>query len=206
MSTDDDEVTFIETTPPDVIEGRSPRTATQWAMRPWWLVLLLAVAVLAAGIGIGYALGRHTSKTTSGAPSATPAGVALAELPKLDTTGARCSLQPPGTRRLMLGVQVHNGQTLPIQFHDLRGIFPMGGMRVVDAAVGRCNAAGVPVPDDWLTPGGTTWLRITVDVLVRCPTPLPVQYEVDYAVDGAPASVTLAAFPDLGGVPYSGCN
>jgi hypothetical protein len=206
MSANDDDLTFIETTAPDdIIEGRSPRPPTHFAVRPWWLVLLV-LAVLAAGIGIGYALGRHTSKTAAAAPTATPAGVVLAELPKLGTTGATCSVQPRGTERLMLGVQVQNGATLPIQFHDVRGVFPMGGMRMVDAAAGRCSAPGVPVLDDWLAPGGTAWLRITVDVLVRCPAPLPVHYQVDYAVNGAQASVTLAAFPDLGSVPYSGCR
>jgi hypothetical protein len=212
MNEDEVELTFVETTPADdVIPGRSPRPPTRWTMRPWWLVVLVA-AMLAAGIGIGYAVGRHTSKPATAPESSspaestpTPAGSVLTELPRLNTTGSVCSVQPPGTRQLMLGIEVQNGDTMPIQFHYVRGVFPMGGLRTVDAAVGHCSVPGVPVPDYWLAPGGTTWLRITVDVLVGCPQPLPVHYQVDYAVDGSPSSVTLPSFPDLANVHYSGC-
>jgi hypothetical protein len=204
---DEGEITFVETTAAeDVIAGPSPRPPRRWALRPWWLAVLV-LAVLAAGVCIGYALGRHTSKAASGTPTPTPApaGSVLTELPRLSTTDSTCSLQPPGTRRLMLGAQVQNGDTMPIQFHYMRAIFPMGGMRMVDAAVGHCRAPGVPIPDNWLAPGATTWLRVTVDVLVRCRMAYPVHFQVDYGVNGAPASVTLAAFPDLGSVTYSRC-
>jgi hypothetical protein len=189
MSADDGDLRFVETTPPDdVITGRSPRPPTRWTERSWWLALLV-VAVLAAGIGIGYVLGRHTSKSASPAPAPTsapapapagsapaaggsapaPAGSVLSELPKLGTTGSVCSAQPRGTRRLVLGAQVVNGETAAIQFHYVRGIFPLGGLRMVDGAIGRCNDPGVPVPDSWLAPGATTWLRMTVDVQGGCP-------------------------------------
>jgi hypothetical protein len=228
MSADDGDLRFVETTPPDdVITGGSSPRAARWMERSWWLALLV-VAVLAAGIGIGYVLGRHTSKRAAGAPAPTsapapagsapagsapvpggsapaPAGSVLSELPKLGMTGSVCSAQPPGTRRLVLGAQVVNGDTAAIQFHYVRGVFPLGGLRMVDGAIGRCNDPGVPVPDSWLAPGATTWLRMTVDVQEGCPAPLPVHFQVDYSVNGAPASVTLAAFPDLGSVTYSGC-
>lgn len=213
MSGDDGHLRFVETTSPDdVITAPPPRPPARWTVGSWWLALLV-VALLAAGIGIGYVLGRHTSNAASGAPpptrtatpAAAPAGSVLSELPKLGMTGAGCSAQPQGRQRLILGAQVQNGDTTAIQFHYVRGIFPLSGLRMVDGAIGRCNEPGVPVPDSWLAPGTTTWLRITVDVQVRCPTPLPVHFQVDYAVNGAPASVTLAAFPDLGNVTYSGC-
>jgi hypothetical protein len=206
MSADEGDITFVETTPADdVIKGRSPRTPMRWAHRPWRLVVLVLV-VLAAGIGIGYVLGRHTSKAASSAPPPTPAGSVLSELPRLTTTGPTCSMQPPGTHRLLLGAQVQNGETAPIQFHYVRGIFPMAGLRMVDAEIGNCRVPGVPVPDSWLAPGGTAWLRLTVDVLMPCPQPAPVHFQVDYAVNGAPTRVTLAVFPDLGSVTYSGCR
>jgi hypothetical protein len=47
---------------------------------------------------------------------------------------------------------------------------------------------------------------VTVEVLKRCPRPLPAQFQVDYAIGGASESVTLRAFADLGGVSYSGCR
>lgn len=214
MSPDDGDLTFVETTPDDVIEGRSPRPPTRWTMRPWWLAGL-ALAVLAAGIGIGYALGRHTSTaapTTTAAPATptpmpAPAGSVLAELPQLTTTGSVCSVQPPGTHRLRLGIQVQNSGGASLQITHVQGVFPLGELRMVDAAVGRCDDPGVPVGGNWVAAGGTAWLRLTVDVLEGCPRPLPVQFQIGYtAVNGPPASVRLSGFPDLSSVRYSGCQ
>jgi hypothetical protein len=202
MSDNEGDLTFVETThADDLIKGRSPRPPARWTLRPWWLAVL-TLAALAAGIGIGYALGRHTSKPVS---ASTPAGSALAELPQLTTTGSICSVQPPHSRQLTLGIQVQNSGGAPLQISDVQGVFPLGGLRMVAAAVGHCDYPGVPVGGNWVAAGGTAWLRLTVDVLVRCPAPAPVRFRVDYTGSGAPASVTLAGFPDLGTVPYSGC-
>jgi hypothetical protein len=208
MSRDEDDLTFVETTQADdVIEGRSPRLPERWTVRPWWLGVL-ALAVLAAGIGIGYALGRNTSKA---APATThpslppPAGVVLADLPQLTTTGRVCSAQLPGTHRLKLGIQVQNSGGAPLQISHAEGVFPLGYLRMVSAAVGQCDDAGAPVGGNWVRAGATAWLRLTVEVLVPCPAPAPVQFQVDYTGGIPPASVTLTGFPDLGSVRYSGC-
>jgi hypothetical protein len=205
MSADGGEITFVETTPADdLIKGRSPRPPTRWTVRPWWLAALV-LAVLAAGICVGYVFGRHTSEAASGAPSPTPAGSARAEPPQLTTTGSVCSTQPPRTRQLTLGLQVQNSGGAPLQIIDVQGVFPIGGLRMAAAAVGHCNDPGIPVGGNWVAAGSTAWLRVTVDVLVDCPGPAPVQFRVEYTGGGASTSVTLAAFPDLGNVGYSGC-
>jgi hypothetical protein len=205
LSADEGDITFVETTPADdLINGRSPRSPRHWTVRPWWLAALV-LAVLAAGICVGYVFGRHTSKAASGAPTPTPAGSVLAELPQLQNTGSVCSVQPPRTRRLTLGLQVLNSGGAPLQIIDVQGVFPIGGLRMAAAAIGHCNDPGVPVGGNWVAAGGTAWLRVTVDVLMGCPAPAPVQFRVEYTGGGAPTSVTLAAFPDLGSVTYSGC-
>ncbi|HEY3090026.1 MAG TPA: hypothetical protein VGJ59_18395 [Jatrophihabitantaceae bacterium] len=205
LSADEGDITFVETTPADdLINGRSPRSPTHWTVRPWWLAALV-LAVLAAGICVGYVFGRHASKAASGAPTPTPAGSVLAELPQLQNTGSVCSVQPPRTRRLTLGLQVLNSGGAPLQIIDVQGVFPIGGLRMAAAAIGHCNDPGVPVGGNWVAAGGTAWLRVTVDVLMGCPAPAPVQFRVEYTGGGAPTSVTLAAFPDLGSVTYSGC-
>lgn len=205
MSADDGDITFVETTPTDdIIEGRVARPPKRVALHSWWLAVIV-LAVLAAGIGIGYALGRHTSKGASGAPTPAPAGSLFTELPRLHTTGSICSAQPPGTTQLMLGIDVQNSGSVPIQLRAVRGSFPLGLLRMDDAAVGQCGNPGVPVPGTWVAAGTSTWLRLTVDVLVHCPMWVPVEFQVDYTVNGAPASTSLAGFPDLHGVAYSGC-
>jgi hypothetical protein len=208
VSADEGDITFVETTPADdLIKGPSPRPPTHWTVRPWWLAALV-LAVLAAGICVGYVFGRHTSKAASVAPTPTPtpAGSALAELPQLNTTGSVCSAQPPRTRQLTLGLQVQNSGGAPLQIIDVQGVFPIGGLRMAAAAVGHCNDPGAPVAGNWIAAGSTAWLRVTVDVLMGCPAPAPVQFRVEYTGGGAPTSVTLAAFPDLGNVTYSGCR
>jgi hypothetical protein len=206
LSADEGDITFVETTPADdLIRGRSPRPPTHWTVRPWWLAALV-LAVLAAGICVGYVFGRHSSEAASGAPTPTPAGSVLAELPQLQNTGSVCSVQPPHTRRLTLGLQVLNSGGAPLQIIDVQGVFPIGGLRMAAAAIGHCNGLGVPVGGNWVAAGGTAWLRVTVDVLMGCPAPAPVQFRVEYTGGGAPTSVTLAAFPDLANVTYSGCR
>jgi hypothetical protein len=206
MTADERGLTFVETTPADdVIGGRTPRRpAAQWLRGRLWLAVIV-LAVLAAGIGIGYALGRHSFKAASGAPTPAPTGSVLTELPRLHTTGSVCSTQLAGTRQLMLGVEVQNSGLVPIQLRAVRGSFPLGLLRMQDAAVGDCDNPGIPVLGSWVGAGASTWLRLTVDVLAHCPTWAPVEFQVDYTVNGALASLSLAGFPDLGGVAYSGC-
>lgn len=205
------ELRFIETTSADdLIEGRSPRPPARWGMRPWWLALL-AVVVLVAGIGIGYALGRHTSKPAAApAPPSpgrpTPAPSLLGGLSSLNSTGDVCYGQPASSRRLMLGVEIVNDGSRPITISSAHGAFPLGGLREVNVTSGQCDETSVrSVVGDGLPPHATEWITVTVDVLRSCPQPLPVWFRVEYLSNGAPDAVTLRAFADLGSVPYSGC-
>jgi hypothetical protein len=199
----DEDVEFVEMTPADdVIKARSPRPPARWTVRPWWLAALL-VAVLVAGIGIGYAVGRHTSKVAR--PTASVPIVA--EVSVVNSTGNVCYGQPASSTRLMLGVEIVNDASRPITIGDVHGVFPRGGLREVSATSGECDETSVrPVAGSVLRPRTTEWVTVTVEVLKRCPRPLPAQFQVDYAIGGASESVTLRAFADLGGVSYSGCR
>jgi hypothetical protein len=54
-------------------------------------------------------------------------------------------------------------------------------------------------------PGGTAWFSVTFQVLVSCPSPLPVQFSVSYQGNTRPGTAQLQGFPDLGKVSYRGC-
>lgn len=56
-----------------------------------------------------------------------------------------------------------------------------------------------------LEPGASTWLTMTFTVKVGCPGALPVQFTVGYLAQGRSMTASLPGFPDLGGVPYTGC-
>jgi hypothetical protein len=217
--TDDAELHFVETTPTgapsepdggDVITGRTPRPPLRWSLRPSWLAGLLLVA-LAAGLCIGYAVHGDKRITTTGpsgfpSTSGSPAGSVLAEFPSLQATGNMCSGQPDQSHRLMVGVEITNGAPRPIVLSDVKGVFPLGGLRVVDTQVGACdNTSTQHVAGHLFEPSATVWISLTLDVLVRCPGPLPVSFQVDYTIDGAAGTQEVHGFSDLGNVPYPGC-
>lgn len=88
----------------------------------------------------------------------------------------------------------------------IRPLLPLGGLRATASSWGTCGAvpeAGAFPPS--LGSGATDWLTVTFDVLVRCPAPLPVQFEVTYLQSGRVAAARFDGFSDLGQVPYSGC-
>jgi hypothetical protein len=197
---------------------------------PRGAAILLAVG-LVIGLGAGYALGyRQVPRNVSPSPSASPASASPALAPPVPAPGAiRVTLEPvqgtgtvfsngtvlsqsTGTcstrsgRQLQLGVQVTNESPTPITLGKIRTVLPLGGLRVISEQWAPCGAMGaVQVPDS-LAPGDSTWFSITVQVLVACPEPLPVQFTVGYTSPGGTASVKLPGFPDLSQVSYPGCT
>jgi len=182
----------------DVLESgpdRSPRLPRRIAAG--WVLVLVVVAALA-----GYRVGdRHRAAPPAPVPSAPPPVG-----PAIDVTGKRCSGQLK--ERLQLGVEVVNRSAAPVSLHQLKAVLPLRGLRTTAATWGSCGqlpAAGSG-GDYLLAAGGTTWLTMTFDVLVACPAPLPVLFTVEYAQAGADDVAELAAFPDLGGVPFAGAR
>ena len=114
-----------------------------------------------------------------------------------------CSVQSGG--KLQLGVQVTNQSAGPIRLGRIRTVLPLSGLRSISPAMGAVRAIGAVQVPDTLGPGDSTWLSVTVQVLVACPAPIPVQFAIGSTYAGEAATVALPGFPDLGNVPYSGC-
>jgi hypothetical protein len=171
---------------------------------------LVAAAMLLAGLG-GYRIGTEHAPTggrSTGPGAASPSsGSAGSEgQPPVTGTGNRCSLQLGD--RLQLGVEIVNQSSTTVTLGPIDAVLPLGGLRRTAGAVGTCGqlsssggAAGAAFPA-----GASTWLTMTFDVLMPCPTPMPVQFVVGYTQGGQHADSRLSAFPDLGGVPYTGCS
>ena len=219
----------------DVVEqgGRRVLPWRNWPSRnrrpPRGAAVLLAVG-LVIGLGAGYALGyRQAPRHAGPAPTASlgppppltapaqpgaPIVVTLAPLQGTGTvlTSGPALTQSTGTcsarsgRQLQLGVQVTNESATAVGLGQIRTVLPLGGLRVISQQWAPCGAMGaVQVPTS-LAPGDSTWFSVTVQVLVPCPEPLPVQFTVGYTWAGKAASVNLPGFPDLGQLSYPGCT
>jgi hypothetical protein len=131
-------------------------------------------------------------------------GTLSSNAPALTQSSGTCSAR--SGRQLQLGVQVTNESAKPIGLGQIRAVLPLGGLRVISQVWAPCGVMGaVQVPTS-LGPGDSTWFSVTVQVLIACPGPLPVQFTVGYTLAGKAASVNLPGFPDLGQVPYPGCT
>lgn len=191
--------------------------------------ILLAVGLI-IGLATGYAVGHRQAPRNASAPptpSSGPASPLPAPVPYptvitgtaipvggtgtvftnglalTQDTGA-CSVQ--SGRELQLGVQVTNRSAEPIGLGRIRTVLPLSGLKVVSQQWAPCGAIGAVQMPDTLGPGDSTWLSVTVQVLVACPAPIPVQFAVGYRYAGEAGTVNLPGFPDLGGVPYTGCR
>lgn len=215
----------------DVVEQGGRRLFPSLNWRPPWrppraAAILLAVGLI-AGLAAGYAAGYHQAPRNASAPptaSASPAPPVPAPAPQVVIKGTAirgtgtvftdglaltqdtgtCSVQ--SGRELQLGVQVTNTSTEPIGLRRIRTVFPLSGLKVVSQRWAPCGATGAVQVPVILGPGDSTWFSVTVQVLVPCPAPLPVQFTVSYTYAGQAAIVNLPGFPDLGQVPYTGCR
>lgn len=177
---------------------------------------ILAVATLVVGLAAGYAAGdQHARETAvpmkqtatvsaSGEPASGSTFSFADSAALMQGTGA-CSVQ--AGRRLALGVQVTNQSTTPITLHAVKALLPLGGLKQVTWAWATCGALpnGLGQSYQVLAPGASTWLTVGFDVLLRCPAPAPVQFSVDYLMQGHSVTASLPGFSDLGQVPYTGC-
>jgi hypothetical protein len=211
----------------DVVEqGGGRRPSPNWRLLNWrsatWVpvnwrsprgaAILLAVGLI-AGLAVGYAAGdRQAFRSASPPRPAASAAPSASASPDLSlTAGSPALIQTIGTcavqngRELQLGVQVTNQSTADITLSLVRPVLPLGGLKWISQQWSPCSTLPTGQDPAVLTPGASTWFSVTFDVLVRCPGPLPVQFMVDYVLDGRTAATSLPGFPDLGQVPYTGC-
>ena len=215
----------------DVVEQGGRRFFPSLNWRPPWrpprgAAILLAVG-LVIGLAAGYAAGYRQPPRNASAPPTTSASPAPpAPAPQMQIVIKGTAIQGTGTvfadglaltqdtgicsvqsgRELQLGVQVTNSSTEPIVLSRIRTVFPLSGLKVVSQQWAPCGAIGAVQGPVALEPGDSTWFSVTVQVLVACPAPLPVQFTVNYTYAGQAAIVNLPGFPDLGQVPYAGCR
>jgi hypothetical protein len=195
----------------DVVEqgGRRFFPSLNWPSMKWrpprGAAILLAVGLI-IGLAAGYATGYRQAPRNATAlptPSPGPASTVFADGLALTQDTGTCSVQ--SGRELQLGVQVTNQSAGPIGLGTFRTVLPLSGLKVVSQKWAPCGAIGAVQVPDTLGPGESTWLSVTVQVLVACPAPIPVQFVVGYTYAGEAATVDLPGFPDLGQVPYTGC-
>jgi hypothetical protein len=159
---------------------------------------------------MGYVAGiRHSASqagTDGWGPHASPADSAKDETQPVTRTGDRCSAQLGA--KLQLGVEIVNRSAATATLGRVTASLPLHGLRAKASAWGSCGQispvdTGTPRQ---LPPGATAWLTITFDVLVPCPTPIPVLLHLAYTQGDHTATADLNGFPDLGGVPYTRCT
>lgn len=170
---------------------------------------MTALAILAAGLLIGFFGGRLTAHQTrhtasSSSSASTPVVVPIGD--PVAMTGARCAVQVGSD--LQIGLEIINQTQHTVTLGAIRAMFPLGGLRAIASGVGTCGALpGTQIPPPaLLSPGETEWIHITVAVRVACPEPIPVWFKVSYASAGKTGSTVLAGFPDLGPVSYRNCQ
>jgi hypothetical protein len=190
---------------------------------------LLAAVALVAGLGAGFAAGRDTSggaraaaapstSTTIIAPSApVPVPVPDAPLtaagPAVEQLIESCSTQTGA--RLELGIEVSNTSSTAVTLTGVTPVYPLTGGELSEVSWrwGPCatvrSGLRQPAVSDGsvsLAPGATTWLSVTFDVHVRCPSGFPVGFDVRYAAGHVDVTAALPGFPEVSPVQYSGCS
>jgi len=204
----------------DVIERGSDRAplrgwrppVPQW--RPPRIAVILGVAGLAAGLAAGYAVGTvQAGKSATARSQSSPAAGFIppitADGSPLGFSGSRCSQQVG--HDLQLGVEVTNDSPALLTVLQVDALLPEGGLKPLFWARGPCGELPGALPSgQGLATGDSTWFTVTFQVLVSCPGPLPVQFDVQFDLrnsqDSRGARAIVAAFPDLSQVPYSGCR
>ena len=201
--------------PEDIVEQgseRGPRfTFPDW--RPSRAARILAAGGLLVGLAVGYAVGKQQSGHAQAAPRST--AFPMRQLPTatpfygpaLTEESGTCSTQVG--QNLELGIPVTNTSTETVLLHSVKPeLHGFKLLKVLSWQWGPCGYDGDRITPDAvvLEPGETIWLTITVEPLVNCPAPAPVQFLITYMVSQQNSSVTLPGFTDLSAVRYSGCE
>jgi hypothetical protein len=176
---------------------------------PQRLGLAVVVCALIIGLALGYLAGHRGGPPSS--PSRPVAGPpvnrASTAPPAITQLGQTCSARTG--HHLQLGIEVANQSGRALTLGHLAAVLPLGGLRPLVAALATCGQLPeqpVSLPVAALPAGATTWLRMTFDVLVRCPAPYPVQFTIGYRQADRIGVVHLPGFDDLGSVPYPRCH
>jgi hypothetical protein len=172
-----------------------------------------AVVLIALALGLGLLVGRASVKTDTSAGSAPPTPGATRSSsvvplgPKtLIETGSLCSQQLGKT--LVLAIEVRNTSSSAVIFKRMQVDLPLHGLKVLSTGTGSCGEFDTPKLEDLGLPTqGAVWLNIRLRPLEKCPAPYPVGLRLQVQdTTGQGQTIDLAAFKDLGQVPWSGCR
>lgn len=200
------EVTLDDQEPvaPDTIESRP-----QWWQERSGELAVVGVLLLAAVV-VGYLIGSAHRPST-----APPAASSSSSSPALTNPSGRLALVETGSHcadqigdQLELGIEVANRSAGLVSLAEVDAVLPLGGLHVSRQSLGPCGGLGQarPITGALVPVGGTAWISVVFDVLVTCPTPLPVQFNVQYTQGQRTGTASLGGFADLDGVIYSGCD
>jgi hypothetical protein len=169
---------------------------------PAWRRISLAALALAVAFAVGAAVGYQVRAEMPVPPQSIPVGNA-----SVVATGEQCATQIGTT--LWLGVEVINHGPGPVVLKSIGFTTPLNGLveqAGMWAPCGEIRAALATDPQE-LADGAKMWVSGTFEVQVDCPMPLPVQFSLTYTdTTAATHQDLIGGFPDLGRVPYSGCN
>jgi hypothetical protein len=192
----------------DPAERSAEPPARSGSRLPIAVAWLLAAGV--AGGAVGFVLGQHQGSSRAPAAVASrtaPKSVAPSVGADLSATDNRCSAQT-GSRQLQLGFEILNPGATDVELHEVTPVFPLGGLQTFATQVGTCGQPATDtIPGYQMHPDSKVWITATITVLsAACPAPLPVQFDVAYAVSGQQRRQRVTSFSDLGNVPYTACR
>jgi hypothetical protein len=169
--------------------------------RRWRVVA--AIVALAFTFGVGAGAGYRWR----GEPAPAPEPTASHQLTRANVraTDGRCATQD-GTQ-LWLGIEIENYSPGAVVLDEVAVNLPLGGFNLDRTLWAVCGALSPPSGGSPELPvGGTMWLSVILDVLVDCPTPLPVLFRLSYTdAAGTTVELDIGGFVDLGSVSYHGC-
>jgi hypothetical protein len=184
-----------------VIEmGGAPSPGHRRINRAFRWRLVVGIAILVAGSGIGYVIGdRHSS----GDAALPPVGRSDASaVSAVTSTGVTCSMQQ-GTA-LSVGVQLVNRAGHAVNLDQMIVELPPGSrFDLVAGYWGPCGTSNLSAQPRAvaLEADATTWVSATVATRVPCAIPDPVVFVINY--DG---HTLRAQFNGLGDGRYTGCH
>jgi hypothetical protein len=179
---------------------------------PIWSQVLIAVVVLAV-LG-ALALNRSdppappplpapTSSTSTPTPTSAPTAALVQNGTGPLSVGAVC-VHTDGSRLLRVQFQMINTGVARVTVTGVSSYLPVGGLRPVSVTLPRSPSCGTPAartgPSTVLEPGERIGAQLAFRLPAECPTPYPVQADVDVLVAGEnPGTQRLALLNDLGG-------
>ncbi|MHA3702338.1 hypothetical protein ACXR2U_09130 [Jatrophihabitans sp. YIM 134969] len=176
----------------EIAQGRDPARPPSYAR--YRRSLVAGGAALAVLVAVGVISGGRDRHPGGPAPTASTSAPT-----RLTSTTARCASLDG--RVLTVGVGVHDGGPASLTVRQVVPSFPLGGFEPATRTEpdrGACPGATAPAT---LRSGEDATLLVVLTVLdPHCIGPLVVDVGFDYVVaGGAPAVLSVAAFPDLGG-------